>query len=281
MAAFDTKEDLLVTIQVLFENLNTGNLSESDMETLVTSTRELHERSLILRYKAYEHKVYGDTPVVLEAPIFQDEHIVVEPVIEIIDTPVIEESKETVVDQQPSFDMSFSLFDQLEESNDVAADSHAMNEQELIQNNPVVEQVVVEQVFVLEKIDENTASEPIESVEINKIPAFSEPVVEAPKGPKDVFDRMLDQDNSLGAKLMASRLESLNGAFGLNEKLQMIHELFDGSSELFYQAIQIFDTLPDFTQAKVVLTNYKQEFSWDLESNLVVEFVQKVARRYA
>lgn len=281
MAAFDTKEDLLVTIQVLFDNLNTGNLSESDMEILVSSTRELYERALILRYKAYEQKVYGDAPVVVEAPIFQEEHIVVEPVIEMIDTPIVEEPTETVADEQPSFDMSFSLFDQLEESNDVAADSHAMNEQELIQNNPVVEQVVVEQVVIEEKKIEVVAEEPVATIVENTTPAFSEPVVEAPKGPKDVFDRMLDQDNSLGAKLMASRLESLNGAFGLNEKLQMIHELFDGSSELFYQAIQIFDTLPDFTQAKVVLTNYKQEFSWDLESNLVVEFVQKVARRYA
>jgi hypothetical protein len=281
MAAFDTKEDLLVTIQVLFDNLNTGNLSESDMETLVSSTRELYERALILRYKAYEHKVYGETPVVIEAPIFQEEHIVVEPVIEVIDTPVVEELTQTVADEQPSFDMSFSLFDQLEESNDVAADSHAMNEQELIQNNPVVEQVVVEQSVIEEKKIEAVAEEPVATMVENTAPAFSEPVVEAPKGSKDVFDRMLDQDNSLGAKLMASRLESLNGAFGLNEKLQMIHELFDGSSELFYQAIQIFDTLPDFTQAKVVLTNYKQEFSWDLESNLVVEFVQKVARRYA
>ena len=281
MAAFDTKEDLLVTIQVLFDNLNTGNLSESDMEILVSSTRELYERALILRYKAYEHKVYGEAPVVVEAPIFQEEHIVVEPVIEMIDTPIVEEPTETVADEQPSFDMSFSLFDQLEESNDVAADSHAMNEQELIQNNPVVEQVVVEQVVIEEKKIEVVAEETVATIVENTTPAFSEPVVEAPKGPKDVFDRMLDQDNSLGAKLMASRLESLNGAFGLNEKLQMIHELFDGSSELFYQAIQIFDTLPDFTQAKVVLTNYKQEFSWDLESNLVVEFVQKVARRYA
>ena len=281
MAAFDTKEDLLVTIQVLFDNLNTGNLSESDMEILVSSTRELYERALILRYKAYEHKVYGEAPVVVDTLLFQEEHIVVEPVIEVIDTPVVEEPKETVADEQPSFDMSFSLFDQLEESNDVAADSHAMNEQELIQNNPVVEQVVVEQVVIEEKKIEVVAEETVATIVENTTPAFSEPVVEAPKGPKDVFDRMLDQDNSLGAKLMASRLESLNGAFGLNEKLQMIHELFDGSSEMFYQAIQIFDTLPDFTQAKVVLTNYKQEFSWDLESNLVVEFVQKVARRYA
>ena len=280
MAAFDSKEDLLVTIQLLFENLNTGNLSESDMETLVTSTRELYERALILRYKAYEHKVYGEVKAVVETPVVKEEHIVVDPVIEVIDIPVIEKQEE-VVEEQPSFDMSFSLFDQLEETNDIAADTHTLNEQDLIQHTTVVEQVVAEPVVIEEKMVEVVAEEPVTTIQENTVPAFSEPVVEGSKGPKDVFDKMLDQDNSLGAKLMASRLDSLNGAFGLNEKLQMIHELFDGSSELFYQAIQIFDSLPDFTQAKVVLTNYKQEFSWDLESNLVVEFVQKVARRYA
>ncbi len=277
MAAFDSKEDLLVTIQLLFENLNTGNLSESDMETLVTSTRELYERALILRYKAYEQKVYGDVIAVVETSVVKEEHIVVDPVIEVTDTPVFEKQEE-VVEEQPSFDMSFSLFDQLEETNDVAADAHTLNEQDLIQHNAVVEQVVSEQVVIEENVVEIVAEEPATSIIENTPLAFTELIA---NGPKDAFDKMLDQDNSLGAKLMSSRLDSLNGAFGLNEKLQMIHELFDGSSELFYQAIQIFDSLPDFTQAKVVLTNYKQEFSWDLESNLVVEFVQKVARRYA
>jgi hypothetical protein len=61
MSKFDTKEDLLVSIQLLFNNLKIGKLSEEDMETLVNSTRELHERALILRYKAYEHKIYGET----------------------------------------------------------------------------------------------------------------------------------------------------------------------------------------------------------------------------
>ena len=88
-------------------------------------------------------------------------------------------------------------------------------------------------------------------------------------------------DNSLGSQLMAKKLDSLNGAFGLNEKLQMTHELFNGSSESFYQAVQLFDTLDNFSQAKDVLNKFKEEFSWNLEASLVTEFVQKIARRYA
>ena len=92
---------------------------------------------------------------------------------------------------------------------------------------------------------------------------------------------MLEKDDSLGAKLMGLRIDSLNGVFGLNEKLQLINDLFEGSSESFYQAIKIFDNASDFEQAKLILSNYANEFSWELDNALVIEFVQKVARRYA
>ena len=84
MSKFDTKEDLLVSIQLLFNNLKIGKLSEEDMETLVNSTRELHERALILRYKAYEHKIYGETSNEINDVVIPEhvqEHIIVEPVI--------------------------------------------------------------------------------------------------------------------------------------------------------------------------------------------------------
>ena len=42
MSKFDTKEDLIVTLQLLFENLNAGSIREYEMETMVETARELY-----------------------------------------------------------------------------------------------------------------------------------------------------------------------------------------------------------------------------------------------
>jgi hypothetical protein len=289
MSTFDTKEDLLVTIQTILDSINSGNLNQEEMEVFVSSTRELYERALILRYKAYEQKIYGH--VTPEEPVLEaDNHekIVVTPVIESIDPPA----------EATPFDMSFSLFDQEEltiiseekNSDDNTTNNGHSNESiEINEVNSEIEEVVtaienqeaVNELFTSEKSDiviNTTISSTHEEIAIEPITTEK---IEISSAPKDLFDKMLNKDNSLGAKLTSTRIESLNGSFGLNEKLQVIHELFDGSSELFYQAIQIFDSLPDFSQAKIVLSNYQQEFSWDLDNALLIEFVQKVARRYA
>jgi hypothetical protein len=269
MSKFDTKEELLVSIQLLFNNLKIGKLSEEDMETLVNSTRELHERALILRYKAYEHKIYGETTtesedVVIPEPV--QEHILVEPSI-----PTIEPEKKDVINETkqvetPAFDMSFSLFDQLEEP---------QKEEEVILPTETNFETPTQ------KVDDFTVSEALESVEIIPSSETITPVLETKSAPKDLFDKMLDQDNSLGAKLMFSKIDSLQTAFGLNEKLQIIRELFKGSSEDFTQAIQILDVQPNFEQAKTILSNFTLEYAWELDTPITIEFVQKIARRYA
>jgi hypothetical protein len=269
MSKFDTKEELLVSIQLLFNNLKIGKLSEEDMETLVNSTRELHERALILRYKAYEHKIYGETvtesnDVVIPEPA--REHILVEPEIPSFEAEITEVVAEPKHVDTPSFDMSFSLFDQLEET---------QKEEEVILPTETSSKAPEPE------IDNFTVSVALESVEIIATPETIIPTTETTTAPKDMFDKMLDQDNSLGAKLMFSKIESLQTAFGLNEKLQIIRELFKGSSEDFTQAIQILDVQPNFEQAKSILSNFTLEYAWELDTPITIEFVQKIARRYA
>ncbi len=123
-----------------------------------------------------------------------------------------------------------------------------------------------------------------ESFEVDSTPIFSEPEPigeDAAEVNTDIFNRYSNtSDDSLSARLSASKLQTLVGSFGLNDKLQCIRELFGGSSEAFNQSINQLDNQTDFTAAKRVLAQLAQQFSWDLESNLTAEFIQKVERRY-
>ncbi len=269
MSSFDTKDSLLESVNSLFHSLNKGELSVNELETLVVQTRELYERAIVLRHKAFEKILNKSTDSVVVVPVAEINETIIQEVPEIVveatEEIVQEKSKEI---EQPTFDMSFSLFDDLESDNKPIEE---VRKEVIIPETVQMTETVVEPIIELK--EQVIVVEPV---------IFPEPVKVVSQGTKDVFDKMLDvSDNSLGSQLMAKKLDSLNGAFGLNEKLQMTHELFNGSSETFYQAIQLFDTLDDFSQAKDVLNKFKEEFSWNLESSLITEFVQKIARRYA
>lgn len=269
MSSFDTKDSLLESVNSLFHSLNKGELSVNELETLVLQTRELYERAVVLRHKAFEKTLNKSSDSVVVVPVAEFNKSIIQEVPEIVveatEEIVQEKSKEI---EQPTFDMSFSLFDDLESDNKPIEE---VREEVIIPETVQMTETVVEPIIELK--EEVIVVEPVIS---------PEPVKVVSQGTKDAFDKMLEiSDNSLGSQLMAKKLDSLNGAFGLNEKLQMTHELFNGSSETFYQAIQLFDTLDDFSQAKDVLNKFKEEFSWNLESSLITEFVQKIARRYA
>ena len=273
MSSFDTKDSLLESVNSLFHSLNKGELSVNELETLVVQTRELYERAIVLRHKAFEKTLNKSSDSVVVVPVAEINETIIQEVPEIVveatEEIVQEKSKEI---EQPTFDMSFSLFDDLESDNKPIEE---VREEVIIPETIQMTEIVVEPITELK--EEVIVVEPV----IEQV-VSPEPVKVVSQGTKDVFDKMLDvSDNSLGSQLMAKKLDSLNGAFGLNEKLQMTHELFNGSSETFYQAIQLFDTLDDFSQAKDVLNKFKEEFSWNLESSLITEFVQKIARRYA
>lgn len=298
MSKFDTKEDLLVTMQLLMDRLTLGTLTMENMEELVATSREFYERTLILRYKSYEQEVFGAG---LSTDTISKEYQAPTPKVEVSSSPSVE--VESQQEKAAPFDLSFSLFDQLEQEEALLQEIEAENEvliassethqghesHSIVESTPTeifvtetstltTDEYTQETTFTEEIVEEIIQSQLVED-EISTSPVQEVPT-STTSHQKDAFDKMIERDNSLGSQIMGTRLDTLNGAFGLNEKLQLINELFDGSSELFYQSVQIFDSLPDFEQAKVVLKNYSTEFSWEFENPLVIEFVQKIARRY-
>jgi len=129
-----------------------------------------------------------------------------------------------------------------------------------------------------ESITDNTVFED----EVPAQEAIVSTTVEVPAGDvHPVYKRLTNEDNSLAARLMAVRLETLKGAFGFNERLQIIQELFDGSNDDFTQAIERLDALNSKNEARNIVSTYAHQYAWDKDSNLALEFIQKVERRYA
>lgn len=236
------------TIEEFSGRLENGELSIDELVQFETLTRELYERTVILKYKAFENKV---NPIV-ESPLNVEDEL------DYIENEVENEIEES----EPTID--FSIFDAPEIIEEPAVEIEL--EEELVESTiPEVTQEVAPEATLQKDI-----------------------IVEAPAVEKQVsaqvqsfWEQLNMNSNSLSTQFEGAKIDTLVGAFGLNEKLRFINDLFDGSSESFSEAIKVLDTQSNLDTAKIKSSELAIKHGWDAEEESVVDFLMMVNRRYA
>lgn len=250
MENLENYKNRIKAIEELANKMEKGTLTIEELSNLETLTRELHERSIILKYKAFENKV---NPV-QESPINTEDEV------DFIEDSVEEETvfESEAEESEPTID--FSIFD-------------TPAQEEIIEETPVFE--------VEEPIKEAPVTAFVNaSIEEDK--AVIEPVNNNNQSSSTSFWEQLNiKDNSLSTQFEGAKIDTLIGAFGLNEKLRFINDLFDGSSESFSEAIKILDSQSNIEEAKARSTELANQHNWDAEEESVLDFLMMVNRRYA
>lgn len=244
MSKFGSNLDLHNNIGQALDKLSSGELAISDLDALVGNSRELYERMLILRYKAFENQVHGTQTI--NAPVI--EH-------------TSEPKKEDVVvpDEPPAIE--FALFGEMPETSNESTES---------------------QVFVENKPDEvkvDIQPTPQESNIKEQNPSINQAVTGT-----SLLDKLSTNSNSsgrLGDQLKKSRIESIPGALTLNDKIRFTKNLFDGNTETFNAAIQLLDAQKSMLEAKDLITQYASRYEWNMEDKNALDFYEFVERRYA
>lgn len=250
---------LIEEIAAILVKIKSGEATLGELEAFAAATNQLNERAIVLRYKAYETKVYSSLVSVSEQSIpetlFEEEEPVVE--VEVEETQV-----ELIAEEEPSFD----LFGMSEEE-----------EEELAFE-------LIEEERAEEAIEEIEIPEPVIVQEVKPEPA-AEPVIEKPienlGSLHPIYGKLNSNDGTLAARLMTVRLETLKGAFGFNERLQIIQELFNGSNDEFNQLIEQLEGIQTKEVARSLVSSYATKYQWDVDSQLAIELIQKVERKYA
>jgi hypothetical protein len=273
------------------EKLESGHLSPEDMELLVEDAKELYERMVILRYKIYETNVLGVKEAVISASIRQTE----------IETPIDLFGSIDEPAPAPAFEVTFAND---EPSESTIGDEEATleedlfeqeeNEEEVIEEEVIEEETIVENLF--EEIEEEASEE--ETIVENLFEEVEEEAIEeetleevvteqaAPSSWEPEFSGdqpiwMAEMEANIRDNRSVFPLESLIGAFTLNEKLQFINELFDGSSDDFSSNVKQLDQLASIDAARNMIAELADTFNWDTESEIVEDFIYKICRRYA
>lgn len=126
-----------------------------------------------------------------------------------------------------------------------------------------------------------------EAQNVNPEPFIEETPIEVPQTnyePQFSADQpiwMAEMEANIRDNRSIFPLETLAGAFTLNEKLQFINELFDGSSDDFSSSVKQLDQLANMDAARNMLAELSQSFNWDTESEIVEDFIYKICRRHA
>lgn len=275
-------KELVSAIENGLKKISKGNITRIELEETVASSRELYERLLIVRYKVYENSILADE---------ESEEL------EVVDKETeVKKEEETIPDENKDGEIIFE-----EETNDIAEDSiirfdlfatpeiEFESEEEVLprteaeeailpkENTPTFnlikedleEEVLEESTIAAEQEIENTANDSAET---------SKKIAE---DASSLFPKILKIEKSIAQNYQVMTLETLIGSFTLNERLQFINELFDGSSDLFSSAIKRLDALDNRDSARSVIAEYAAENNWDLDGEVVEDFMLKICSRYA
>ena len=272
-------KELVSAIENGLKKISKGNITLIELEETLASSRELYERLLIVRYKVYENSILANE---------ESEEL------EIADKETeVKKEEETNPDENKDIEIIFE-----EETNDIAEESiirfdlfatpeieYEVEEDEVLPEveneiDQSIEEEVLPEIEIKEEelVEENLDSE--EEIE-NTANDSAETSKEITEDASSLFPKLMKIEKSIAQNYQVMTLETLIGSFTLNERLQFINELFDGSSDLFSSAIKRLDTLDNRDSARSVIAEYAAENNWDLDGEVVEDFMLKICSRYA
>lgn len=249
---------ILEKIKSLYVKMESNTLTASEIDEMVSLSRDLHERFVILRYKAFEQKVFGKKEEV---------------------TMVVSESMEPTKQSkkdlsQPTID--FSIFEESQE--EIAPEESFVFEQMVEEEQSEANTEETEVAFEEEGNNEAPEDEPIAQTEIDVV--IPEETTLQESAPSNTWHAYFEHSLKQSSTGLQTTLASLSGSFGLNERLLYINELFDGNSEAFSTAIQDMDKMDNWMDTIGYLSDLADDNDWDKESDTIGEFIMHVKRKH-
>jgi hypothetical protein len=244
MATFESYKEIIAELQRLAAGIESGKLNEEDLRRFVDLSKQLYDRSIILNYKAIE-EVYKEKRT---AAIVKEETPVETPKVEI--KPRTETPKE-----EPSILFDFSTSEIEEEEEEIEAIQHTPETIEVAMDEDVTPKT------------ETIIGQQVTTISNDQVQSFYQR-----------FTRVYS--DSLNDRLSNAKIDSLKSAFGLNDRMRIIAELFNGDNDAFAEMIADLDQLNSGEIARKKLSETAFKRQWDAEDKLVEEFVKTVNRKF-
>ena len=245
-------------VQVDYMYRNDREMSRLDLDIMMERTREFYELLCDYQSDKVVKEVVEQEPVSTEINeggelINRDVEFEIETPEEVLDEPEVTEEK---ADEET--EMSF------EEENEEVAEP----QEEVVENQ--------------EETPENIEEEPAE--ENNEVAAEDEDEEDWEDEADEVFHveptASETEDNSLAAKLTRAHVNDIRLALGINDKVMIINDLFNGSVERYNKSIDALNDFPTLSGARVYMSELQIELQWDTECQSYKMLNDLVERRF-
>lgn len=223
------------------EALENGQLSASDIYSLLDDARNIHERMAILHYLAIEKGVKEENNKGIKFNF---------------------SSSDEAEDISPN---QTNLIDAIKVEDHIEAVRKSIGEQKPlfeIEEDKIEEKASLDSpVNTIKKEEEVTREEEIQdnSISIN-----------------DKFSSNAEQP-TLADRLGQQPIQDLTKAIGLNQKFLFMNDLFEGENEKYKTAIETINNFSNFSEAQVYI---KDNYNWDIEGVSTQKFIDLVKRRF-
>ncbi len=129
---------------------------------------------------------------------------------------------------------------------------------------------------IREKIEEDLATEAREKEKLkNKSKLVSDRFQTSDPTLNDEISEKSKKED-ISSQYKTKPIGSINSALGLNEKFELINELFNGNKEKFERTMEVLDTAGSFVEAY----NYLEgNFEWDMDDVYVQRILELIRRK--
>jgi hypothetical protein len=250
---FKRIQELAATLQAGLDELSVGKLSIEQLEMLTDHSRELHERLVVLRHKAYDVSVKGEKVESKEAEPVSIAFKISTPA----PSPAAATPPPAPVESKPEVPVNqVSLIDAIEEVTKAEAAPEPTSSVKETSEESFEINVGARQ----EAINTYTQPKPQESI-------------------NDRLSKTVGNVASVAQKHEHTPIADLKRAITLNQRFQFSKELFKGNNQEYEVAIdRLNNTNRD--EAFRQLDALKSKYSWNNESQVTQDFVELIERRH-
>jgi hypothetical protein len=242
--------------QQLTDQLNhlySGQYKKESLESMVSNARDLYERLVVLRHKAYEQEVNINSA---------------------------EETTNADIEvQMPTFTLDLSEIS--ETKIDIATEEEVIPAQ-------IESMTDQRQVNLMDMIEEVTKTDHSSDVELSETflaetptEISSDPIQIEPTPIVSINDILSQNQNTstILNRLEKSKIDDLKKSITMNQRFQFARELFNGDSEQYEITISALNNC-EADKVFELFQNYKQKWSWDETSIAFIELLDLVQRRH-
>ena len=257
--------------------IENGSVTLPELEYSVELARDLYEKLVVVRHKVYEQGILEQPTFDLSPIAFEEDVNEEQPV---ISEPMSIEIQEPISEPEPTI---FELESKDEEP--VETEIHVENPAPEIEMNLGEEITESSEELLFESSHESQAEITDHSDDLERpmpeIQHHEAPIQNSVHSGIWV-EKIRDVESHIPSSFTMSKLDTLIGSFGLNERLQFINELFGGSSETFSDAVKVLDARTGMDSAREKIAEFAAANNWeDADNETITDFVAKIKRRYA